>query len=365
MNGQIWNHRRLLRNTRQALASGVLRVGFIGGSITDARPRHNWPEPVIAWIKENYPLVRLYVENAAIGATGSELAVFRAERDLIERECDLIFVDYSVNDHDEPRERRMRTREGLLRKLLKDGNRDVVLVHTFRQAFNCDMIAGKAPESIMDFEELAEHYGIGSVWMGLYALEEVKLGRMRWEEWLPDGLHPTQRGSLSYAHSVNAFLENELSDRRTVALSDVFSTLPEPLNPDHWEHAYRLPFSEIETDGPWVIRRWPHLEWIDQVLETAAVGAKLTFDFTGRGLTLGFDFGKTSSEFRYRLDRGPWQVSVRDRPDWCGDDGWFRMYAIADDLTEGPHRFELEVIHGDFPGCTGTNCRLALVGILR
>lgn len=365
MNEQIWNKRGALQNTRKAVASGTLRVGFIGGSITDARPRHNWPEPVIAWIKENYPQVRLYVENAAIGATGSELAVFRAEHDLIERECDLVFVDYSVNDDDEPGEKRMRTREGLLRKLLQDGRRDVVIVHTFRQAFYSEMIEGKVPASIADFEKLAEHYGIGSIWMGLYALEEVKRGRMRWEEWLPDGLHPTQRGSLSYAQSVIAFLENELSGRRNTVASDAVTWLPNPLNPNHWGKAYGLSFFEIETEGPWVIRRWPHIEWIDQVLETAAVGAKLAFNFTGCGLTLGFDFGKTSSEFRYRLDHGPWQTSVRDRPNWCGNDGWFRMYTIADDLVEGPHRFELEVIHGDIPDCSGTNCRLALVGIIR
>ncbi|MCD9023228.1 ROK family protein [Cohnella silvisoli] len=55
---------------------------------------------------------------------------------------------------------------------------------------------------------MAEHYGIGSVWKGLYGLEEVKKGRMRWEEWLPDGLHPTERGSLSYGRRSPALFVN-------------------------------------------------------------------------------------------------------------------------------------------------------------
>ncbi|MCD9026186.1 SGNH/GDSL hydrolase family protein [Cohnella silvisoli] len=364
MNEQIWKHRGPLRNTQQALDSGTVRLGFIGGSITDARTRHNWPEPVIAWFKERYPHVRLFIENAAIGATGSELAVFRAEHELIERECDLVFVDYSVNDEDEPSEKRMRTREGLLRKLLVDGRRDVVIVHTFRQSFYREMSEGGTPASVADFEDLAEHYGIGSVGMGMHALEEVRRGRMRWEEWLPDGLHPTERGSLSYARSVIAFLENELSESRHAVKPDEKFSLPTPLNPDNWEKASSLPLSELETEGPWVIRRWPHLEWMDQVLETSAIGAKLKFSFVGRGLSLGFDFGKTSSELRYRLDNGPWEISVRERPDWCGNDGWYRMYTVAEDLIYGTHEFEMEVIHGDRPDCKGTNCRLALVGIL-
>ncbi|HEX2948401.1 MAG TPA: hypothetical protein VHV83_02335, partial [Armatimonadota bacterium] len=62
--------------------------------------------------------------------------------------------------------------------------------------------AGQMPASIREFEELADHYGIPSVWMGLHAFNDVKAGRMRWEEWLPDGLHPQDRGSYSYAQSV-------------------------------------------------------------------------------------------------------------------------------------------------------------------
>jgi len=360
----ILRHRSPLLRLRTAIASGEVRLGFIGGSITDARPRHNWPEPVIAWLAETYPQVRVYVENAAIGATGSELAVFRAEHDLIDRGCDIVFVDYAVNDHDIPRDKRMRTREGLIRKLLSDGRRDVVLAHTFCQSFYSTMDEGGVPDSIADFEELAEHYRIGSVWMGLYAMEEVRKGRLRWEEWLPDGLHPTERGSLSYAQSVIAFLQNELSEPSPIVETAEASSMPEPLNPFHWEQAYSLSLSEIRTEGPWVTRRWPHVEWIDQVLDTSAIGARLSFQFVGRGLSLGFDFGNYSSEIRYRLDKGPWMTSNRERLDWCPDDGWYRIYSIADDLPVGPHEFEMEVVHGDTKDCRGTNCRLALVGII-
>ncbi|WP_214626504.1 SGNH/GDSL hydrolase family protein [Paenibacillus agaridevorans] len=361
---QIWKHRQSLRNTQNAIAAGKLRLGFIGGSITDARPRHNWPEPVIAWFKEQYPQVQLFVENAAIGATSSDLAVFRAEHDLIERGCDLVFVDYAVNDNEMDSEFRMRTREGLLRKLLADGHRDVVLAYTYRHEFYPNMSADENPASIADFERLADHYRIGSIGMGLYAFEEIKLGRMRWEEWLPDGLHPTSRGSLSYANSVITFLQAELTELNPSVVQTEALPLPEPLDPDNWEKAFTLRLSDVETEGPWVIRRWPHVEWIDQVLETAAIGAKLKFTFEGRGLTLGFDFGKTSSEIRYRLDGGPWETTVRDRPDWCGNDGWYRMLSIAERLTSGLHVFEMEVVHGCLPNCTGTNCRLALIGII-
>jgi hypothetical protein len=363
---EILKHRKPLINTKNQITTGELILGFIGGSITDARARHNWPEPVIAWFVEQFPDVRIFVENAAIGATGSELAVLRAKRDLIDRGCDLVFIDYAVNDFHESPDKRMRTREGLLRKLMASDRRDIVLVYTFSQLMYNDMIEEKMPPTIAEFEKLAEHYGIGSVWMGLYALDEVRKGRMRWEEWLPDGLHPTSRGSLSYGHSVIAYLEKELfSFTSEMELSSDDTKIPEPLHPLNWENATILPFSEVKLDGPWTIRRYPFLEWIDQAIESSAVGARLSFSFEGRGLTLGTDFGLSSCEFRYRLDHGEWLTSERDRPVWLKENSWYHMFFISDDLAQGSHHFELELIHGNRESCTGTNCRLGVIGIIQ
>jgi len=361
----VWRHRGGLRRTLEAIRRGSLAIGFVGGSITDGRPDNTWPEPVVAWFVENFPQARICVENAAIGATGSELAVFRAKRDLIDRGCHLVFIEFAVNDTGEPTERRTRTREGLIRKLLAGDGRDLILTYTFGQDHYNEMMDGKVPATIADFEQLAEYYRIGSVWMGLHSLREIAKGRLRWEEWLPDGVHPQNRGSLSYAQSVIAFLERELlSPASAGAMIPEGPALPPPLNPANWEHAFILPFSEVTLDGPWALRRWLKHVWIDQALATSAVGARLSFHFRGRGLTLAFDFGKTSAEFRYRLDAGEWKTSSRDRPGWVGDDGWYRTFPVADDLATGEHFFELEVVHGNAANCTGTNLRLGLIGVI-
>ena len=368
---QIFTPRGRLNRTLQAIEKGKLTIGFAGGSITDARPEWNWPEPVIAWFGEQFPQVRILVENDAIGATGSDLAAFRAQRSFIEPDCDLVFVEFAVNDLEQPSTRRMRSREGLIRKLMQGEGRDVVLVYTFSQPMYAAMIQAEMPASISEFEQIADHYQISSVWMGLNALQEVMRGQMRWEEWLPDGLHPQARGSLSYAQSVIAFLEEELSGSSNPQQILAGSHLPQPLECDNWENGFNLPFDLVKLEGPWVLRNWPKLAYIDHVLSTSAVGAKMSFTFEGRGLILGFDFGRSSSEFRYCLDGGEWQLSQRDRPDWCPPDGWYRLFPVSEDLSPGKHSFELEVIHGNSDPAsllsaqyTGTNFRLALIGIL-
>lgn len=45
--------------------------------------------------------------------------------------------------------------------------------------------------------------------------------------------------------------------------------------------------------------------------------------------------------------------------------GWFRIGTIADDLPAGRHSVEIKVIHGNGPNGTGTNFRLALIGVIR
>lgn len=360
----IFRHRRGLKRTLKAVSGGTLRVGFIGGSITEEVGLHNWPEPLLAWFIENFPNVRLIVENAALAGTGSDLACFRAQRDLIERGCDLVFVDFAVDDAGVAMERRRRTQEGLLRQLLAGAGRDVLLTYGYSPDMFQSISRGTLPPTIRELEELGEHYGLGSVWMGLHAMREVEAGRMRWEEWLPDGLHPQVRGSLSYAQSVTSFLKRELLTQPSLDEISCGDNRPRPINQRCWENVSSMPLELVTTKGPWTLRRSRHW-WANQILDTAAPGAQLNFSFNGRGVALGFDFGRTSSEFRYRIDGNEWIAVTRERLAGCGDSGWFRLETLSDYLPAGTHNVVVEVIHGNRPDCTGTNFRLALMGVIQ
>jgi len=360
----VHKHRRSLVKVLQKLQEGNLTIGFIGGSITEQKVWCNWPEPVISWFVEKFPDLRITVENAGIGATGSDLAVFRAQRDLIDRKCDLVFIEYAVNDYFAPKERRMKTREGLVRKLISGMDSDLIMVYTHGREMVEDYMKGTVPETIAELEQLAEHYGIGSIWMGLHAYKEVQKGRMRWEEWVPDGLHPSSRGSYSYGMSVIEFLEEELFAGTGTAETKIVD-LPAPIDANNWAESFLLPFSEVKFNGPFKLRRWTENAFIDQVIETSAAGARLSFEFEGRGLSLGFDFGKMSSEFRYCIDGEDWVEVIRERPEWCSNSGWFKIYNICDDLPVGKHIFELEVIHGRRLECKGTRFCLAFIGVIK
>ncbi len=353
--GPVIRRRGPLPRTQAAIARGSITVGFLGGSITSPQPAYSWAEPLVAWLVDTYPGLKVTVENAALGATGSDLAAIRAQPEIIERKCDLVFVEYAANDYGTEPGLRYRTREGLLRQLLRSGC-DVVLTYVYFPEMQAETFAGRVPHSIADFERLAEHYRLNSVWMGLHALREVQRGLLKWEDWLPDAIHPEARGSLSYAQSVMAFLAEALPPSRGGEAPK--AELPAPLVPGSWESVRLLPLGEIDRSGPWTVRRTTTCHGATQLLVTTAPGAGLSIPFTGRGLVLAFDFGKVTGEIRYRFDGGPWKESARDCPAWAGNWGWLRAWILAEDLPPGPHHCEIVTLAG--PGSAGRGSRTAI-----
>jgi hypothetical protein len=340
-------------------------VGFLGGSITAPKTGTRWPEPFQRWLVDRFPGVRLTVENAALGATGSDLGAFRAGPTVMARGCDVVFVEYAVNDYGTAAERRGRTREGLIRQLRRAGI-DVVLVHTHCGEMEPDLVAGRIPASIAEFEELAERYHLSSVWVGLHGWQQVQRGRMTPEEWLPDGLHPEVRGSLSYAEPIIAFCEEAWT--RSVeaphAPDPADAVPPRPLHPGCWEHVRVADFAAADLEGPWMERNTPTCLGLDRVLWTITPCARLRLRFRGRGMMLGFDFGRLSSEIRYRVDGGAWTQTDRDRPEWCGDRGWYRPVIVAEDLPVAEHELELETVAVPVRGGTGLETAIGLFGII-
>ena len=88
---------------RRAQAGEALSVVFFGGSLTYGA---NASDPLITsyrglmatYLKERYPKAHFSIHDAAIGGSGSQLGLFRLERDVLAHKPDLVFLDFTVND---------------------------------------------------------------------------------------------------------------------------------------------------------------------------------------------------------------------------------------------------------------------------
>ena len=350
------NIRGDLTRFKQALAKGKVKIGFAGGSITTAKTLSNWPMYIRGWFVDSFKDVRLTVVNSAIGATGSLCALSLAKKEFIDTSCDLVFVEFAVNDNGADRDERMRTREGLIRKLLS-ANIDVVIVYTFYQSMFKQADNGEIPDSIADFEKLAEHYGISSVYMANAAYDRVKRGMIPWNMWLPDGTHPKNLGSYLYAEKVIEFLEAELA-RNDGINTPKGENMPSPLHEMNWQNTEEIPFEQVKTNGSWSVEREVFIPWFEEKLYTYAPHDSLSFEFEGRGLAIVFSYGKSSGKLEYSIDGGEWQEYAYERCWWVPDENFTNAVRFADDLKLGKHTFDLRVTHGDAEGYTSSDCKI-------
>ncbi len=88
---------------RRAQAGETLSVVFFGGSLTyGANASDPWLTSyrglMAQYLKNKYPKARFEIHDAAIGGVGSQLGLFRLERDVLAHKPDLVFLDFTVND---------------------------------------------------------------------------------------------------------------------------------------------------------------------------------------------------------------------------------------------------------------------------
>ena len=80
-------------------------------------------------IEAAYPQAHFQFWDAAIGGTGSQLGLFRLERDVLRRRPDLVFLDFSANDDIKRTDpETLASYEALLRRLVTEAHAPVVLM---------------------------------------------------------------------------------------------------------------------------------------------------------------------------------------------------------------------------------------------
>lgn len=348
--------RRPLYHTAEAIRRGHITIGFIGGSITEpVDDGRRWSDKVVDWFVAEFPGLIVDVENTAKGAAGSLNAILRIEEELLNQHCDLVLIETAVNDGPFSWGA---CREGMLRKLMKDDTCDVLLTYTYCQSMFDAISAGTLPESIADWEALAEHYHLSSVEMGRYAFDLVMDGFMRWDEWLPDGLHPDDAGSRIYAEPVCRLIKREIDTAQPVR-----KPLPEPLHADHWEKAHAFPLKDVERRGPWRLVHEHRIPSVHHVLYTDSLNASLFFEFDGTGLLLHLMSSELYAGYKVRIDGGEWIVSNDGAPAWaakCTD--FVRGDRPVFGLPAGHHTAEIAPL---FPtGGRSTRFKIGMIGII-
>ena len=272
-----------------------LTVAFIGGSITQSTTGYR-PQTA-RYLEEAFPDVDFTWINAGVAGTGTDLGAFRLEEQVLQYAPDLVFIEFAVNGAYQ------RGMEGMIRQIRKTNPRtDICLIYTIGNGQTAIYQRGEIPDNIRGLEEVAAHYQVPSIHLGMEAASLEATGQLVWKGdeqsavgkilFSTDGIHPKEAGGNLYAAAIARGVVN--MQQETGAKSQ---SLPTPLYTDPWEQAAMYKPQDIAMfDENW--KRLPtagsYLKqfngWFDTVMTADKAGASCTFYFEGDMFGI-FDIG--------------------------------------------------------------------------
>jgi len=342
-----------------------LSVVFFGGSLTFGA---NASDPnvtsyrgrMMEWLRGKYPQTPITFHDAAIGGSGSQLGMFRLERDVLRHKPDLVFLDFTVNDgSDETDVQNLASYETIVRTLLANRVTVMPVIMLFKWHADKPDITPPRHEA---HRRLAAAYGLPAADVCAEIRRKAKAGLNPADLWnMGDGAHPGDEGYRLFFEAVrDRFMDATLE-------KDQPSIPPVSVFPDLYPKRTRTRVSDHLPPG-WSMRKtWRTALWFDGMasrwmgdVATASAKAKPgALEFAFDGSMVGF-FGERNGltpPVRIWIDGQPilspqakdgdslWRLDTsRFAPPKKGSGNLFMWQVISRDLPEGKHTLRIEPV---------------------
>jgi hypothetical protein len=323
----------LMRSREHFVQRKAGRVAFLGGSVT----LFAWREKVMSHLVQRFPDTAFDFVNAGLGGTPAELGAFRLEEDVFARgPVDLLFLEFAVNGGS------TEAMEGIVRHARAlSPDIDIVQMHIAARWFSESLDNGVIPGAVTVHEQVAEHYGNCSLHLYREIYDRMKEGRYSWEQFAPDGVHPTEFGSSVYADFITRFLETMWSreDEKPMPPS-----MPSPLTQHPWEHGSLIPYEKASS-----IRGFEHVtDWMPAAngnlnrpvsfIASSSPGSTVSFPFTGTMVGLYTVVGPDSGMVEYRIGDSGWVELDTLRDSWYPNPNYrLNFFLLSTSLSDSAH----------------------------
>jgi hypothetical protein len=330
----------LMRSREHFVQRKAGRVAFLGGSVTNLA----WREKVMSYLVRKVPDTTFDFINAGLNGTPAELGAFRLEEDVFARgSVDLLFLEFAVNGGN------TESMEGIVRHARAlSPDIDIVQIHIAARWFSESLDGGVVPGTVVVHERVAEHYGNCSLHLYREIYDRMKEGRYTWEQFAPDGVHPTEFGSTVYADFIDGFLDTMWSrqnDRATPA------SLPAPLTQDPWERGSLVHYDRASSiDGFERVTNWMpalngNLKQPVSFVASSSPGSTVSFAFSGTKVGLYSVVGPDSAVVEYRIDDSAWVQLDTARDSWYPN-AYYRLnsFLLSTSLSNSAHLITFRTI---------------------
>lgn len=201
------NKVRLANVIKKLQAGEEVTVGFIGGSITQGTSAGDqlcYAKLTADWLADTYSTAKVNYINAGIGATGSYIGVHRVTEQLLTKNPDLVFVEFSVNDTYANTERDKEAYDSLLRTIWQYETSPAIITLVTTQE------DGTSMQQV--HSEVALHYDIPMISYHDAILDVIDHGDIKWKDISDDNIHPNVPGHKIVSQLLQSYISDVAAD---------------------------------------------------------------------------------------------------------------------------------------------------------
>ena len=233
------NNERLKAVINKMLNGEETTVAFMGGSITvgetaklrdENHHAKGYAYYTYQWLKRNYDVQnKSHFVNGSISGTDSEIGIVRAQKDILDHQPDLVFIEYAANNGSTTFDKQ--SYESLIRKVLNLPNNPCVVL-----CFSGTYYTGSTEEYMAP---IGEYYSLPMFTVDK-ALKVMcaKIDKDRTDPYFAafsdDGTHPNDDGHQLYAKLLCYFLRNLIKKDTDEAVAK--KTSPSATGMDKYEN---------------------------------------------------------------------------------------------------------------------------------
>ncbi len=324
----VYHYRDTLGHTYKRLTEDkALSVVYYGGSVTagygaskgygNAEDGTSWACLLTNWLKNNFKSAKINAHNAAIGATGTSVGVYRLKEDVLKYNPDIVFIEFAINDNycGESEQAAAAQFETLVREIRTATPKcDIVTVlttdsYTIKLS---DLYTTAAAHEI-----ISEHYGISSVNVGQYVWEKMGKKDFKWSDYFIDIVHPNDKGYFEYGVCLSSFLEKMLIKTDYSGFKDADKPL-KSMKSSYLCDGERTAAMGEKLKGAVVDGKTKGFNWNNGMFDgggdcvhngyytTKSLNSQISFEFSGTELSVWTNL-RGSSKIKYSVDGGEWK----------------------------------------------------------
>lgn len=279
------NTARLRQKVEQAESGQKTTIAYIGGSITEG----NGLDTCYAKRSYNYFAQTFgtgnnvsYV-NAGLSGTSSVVGLMRAQNDILSKEADVIFIEFSVNDH--PEEIYKKSFESLIKQCLSQPNDPAVIVLITRAKGGYSM-----QEQMV---KSAKNFDVPIISMDTALTKAFESGTLKKEDYYSDEYHPHAAGNALISDCISYYYRQAL---KTENMSTEY-TIPETsAYGSEYATGTIIPTNELANfnAGSFKTSNHPRFPYAFE-FQKGSANQPMTFTTTGKGIFIVYKSNQNSS----------------------------------------------------------------------